>query len=309
MSFLKKLLNNFKNALDLDSEVQKRRIAKKALEVKKKLEAEKKLEAKKKLEALRIEARWELMDKELNDKKDIYKPKKKILFIDKDSRDSLGELLEYQGYEVQKSQSGIEGQRLAEQYSPDLILLTSKSTDIDGFTLCYRLKKDEKTSNIPTLMMLNYFEQYEIFMIPGFKFLVSDHLKSFFLHDELSARMRHLLHINNRNSIYDKEILNYGPLTLVPETFEAIWFESRIRLNLFEFELLFSLLQRHGQTVSYSLLINEVMGYWDAGCYDKDAAKIVRPHIRSLRMKLEPNPIKPIYIKTFYKKGYCLNIH
>ncbi len=102
---------------------------------------------------------------------------------------------------------------------------------------------------------------------------------------------------------------------MVPETFEAIWFGSRIRLTLFEFELLFSLLQRRGQTVSIGLLLNEVWGYgfgkYDDPLYgyDKESAKIIRPLIRSLRMKLEPNPIKPMYIKTFYKKGYCLNIH
>ena len=62
------------------------------------------------------------------------------------------------------------------------------------------------------------------------------------------------------NSSNQQEILNYGPLTLVPERFEAIWFESPVRLTHLEFELLHCLLQRHGQTVSLALIL-KVWGY------------------------------------------------
>ena len=31
-------------------------------------------------------------------------------------------------------------------------------------------------------------------------------------------------------------------------------------------------------------------------------------HIRHLRTKLEPDPRKPIYIKTVYGAGYCLEL-
>ena len=57
------------------------------------------------------------------------------------------------------------------------------------------------------------------------------------------------------NSTNQQEILSYGPLTLVPERFEAIWFESAVRLTHLEFELLHCLLQRHGQTVSPALIL------------------------------------------------------
>ena len=82
------------------------------------------------------------------------------------------------------------------------------------------------------------------------------------------------------------------PLTLVPIRFEAIWFESTVRLTHLEFELLCCLLQRHGQTVSKSLILKEVWLYEP----DEDV-DIIRTIIRRLRNKLEPNPRKPIYIK------------
>jgi two-component system response regulator RpaA len=105
------------------------------------------------------------------------------------------------------------------------------------------------------------------------------------------------------NSSNQQEILNYGPLTLVPERFEAIWFESPVRLTHLEFELLHCLLQRHGQTVSPALILKEVWGY-----EPDDDIETIRVHIRHLRTKLEPDPRKPIYIKTVYGAGYCLEL-
>jgi two-component system response regulator RpaA len=99
------------------------------------------------------------------------------------------------------------------------------------------------------------------------------------------------------------EILNYGCLTLVPERFEAIWFEEPVRLTHLEFELLHCLLQRHGQTVAPSLILKEVWGY-----EPDDDIETIRVHIRHLRTKLEPDPRKPRFIKTVYGAGYCLEL-
>jgi two-component system response regulator RpaA len=99
------------------------------------------------------------------------------------------------------------------------------------------------------------------------------------------------------------EILNYGCLTLVPERFEAIWFEEPVRLTHLEFELLHCLLQRHGQTVAPSLILKEVWGY-----EPDDDIETIRVHVRHLRTKLEPDPRKPRFIKTVYGAGYCLEL-
>ena len=124
--------------------------------------------------------------------------------------------------------------------------------------------------------------------------------------EELHVRIKALLRRTNRailNSSNQQEILNYGPLTLVPERFEAIWFESPVRLTHLEFELLHCLLQRHGQTVSPALILKEVWGY-----EPDDDIETIRVHVRHLRTKLEPDPRKPIYIKTVYGAGYCLEL-
>ena len=78
-----------------------------------------------------------------------------ILLIedDRDMRDLVAGHLEHSGFDVQKAEDGIKGQALALQYSPDLILLDLMLPSVDGLTLCQRLRRDERTSNIPILMI------------------------------------------------------------------------------------------------------------------------------------------------------------
>ncbi len=229
-----------------------------------------------------------------------------ILLIedDRDMRDLVSGHLEHSGYDVLKAEDGIKGQALALQYSPDVILLDLMLPSVDGLTLCQRLRRDERTSNIPILMITALGGLKD--KVTGFNSGADDYITKPFDLEELYVRIKALLRRTNRiqlNSTNQQEILNYGPLTLVPERFEAIWFESPVRLTHLEFELLHCLLQRHGQTVSPATILKEVWGY-----EPDDDIETIRVHVRHLRTKLEPDPKKPIYIKTVYGAGYCLEL-
>ena len=229
-----------------------------------------------------------------------------ILLIedDRDMRELVSGHLEHSGFDVQKAEDGIRGQALALQYTPDLILLDLMLPSVDGLTLCQRLRRDERTSNIPILMITALGGLKD--KVTGFNSGADDYITKPFDLEELHVRIKALLRRTNRaqlNSSNQQEILNYGPLTLVPERFEAIWFETPVRLTHLEFELLHCLLQRHGQTVSPALILKEVWGY-----EPDDDIETIRVHVRHLRTKLEPDPRKPTYIKTVYGAGYCLEL-
>ena len=231
---------------------------------------------------------------------------KRILFIedDRDMRDLVLRHLKHLGFDVQTAEDGIKGQALALKYLPDLIFLDLMLPKVDGLTLCQRLRRDERTSNIPILMMTALKGLKDIVL--GFNSGADDYITKPFTLEELHVCIKALLRRTNRaqlNSSNQQEILNYGPLTLVPERFEAIWFESPVRLTHLEFDLLHCLLQRYCQAVSPALILKEVWGY-----EPDDDIEIIRVHIRHLRTKLEPDPRKPVYIKTVYGAGYCLKL-
>ncbi len=228
----------------------------------------------------------------------------RILVIDDDP--AISELvsinLEMAGYDVSQAEDGIKGQALALQLQPDLIMLDLMLPKLDGFTVCQRLRRDERTADIPVLMLTALGQTQD--KVDGFNAGADDYLTKPFEVEEMLARVRALLRRTERiPSIYRSEILNYGPLTLVPERFEAVWFNKTIKLTHLEFELLHCLLQRHGQTVAPSDILKEVWGY-----DPNDDIETIRVHIRHLRTKLEPDPRRPRYIKTVYGAGYCLEL-
>ena len=163
---------------------------------------------------------------------------KNILFIedDPDMRELIAGHLEYIGFNVSTAKDGIEGQALAIRNSPDLILINLMLPKLDGLNVCERLRRDDRTYGIPILMMeaLGGLDE-----ITGFNSRADDYITIPFDLDELHVRIKALLRRTNRavlNSTNQQEILNYGPLTLVPESFEVIWFNSPVRLRCLEFE-------------------------------------------------------------------------
>ena len=82
--------------------------------------------------------------------------KKRILIIDdeKDFTRLIKLNLEQTGeYEVREENEGVRGLYAAREFKPDLILLDVLMPDIDGGDVCYQLKNDKDTSNIPVIFL------------------------------------------------------------------------------------------------------------------------------------------------------------
>lgn len=81
--------------------------------------------------------------------------KAEILLID-DEEDILylvGRMLEKEGFEVERVQTGAEGIKKAKEHKPDLILLDIMLPDISGWELSKELKEDKETKGIPIVML------------------------------------------------------------------------------------------------------------------------------------------------------------
>lgn len=83
------------------------------------------------------------------------KEKKKVLVID-DENDILliiKSALHEEGYDVTTANNGYDGLALAEDASPDLIILDIMMPEMDGFEVLQQLKENEKTAQIPVVIL------------------------------------------------------------------------------------------------------------------------------------------------------------
>ncbi|MDD5109466.1 MAG: response regulator [Candidatus Omnitrophica bacterium] len=81
---------------------------------------------------------------------------KKVLIIDDDSDfvEAISTLLEAKGYEVITAPEGKTGVEQAKKQSPGLILLdVMMATKSEGFDVAKQLKDDQKTKNIPVVLV------------------------------------------------------------------------------------------------------------------------------------------------------------
>ncbi len=225
----------------------------------------------------------------------------RILVIDDDH--AIAELvkinLELLGHHVETANDGIKGLALAQQNLPEMIVLDVMMPDLDGFTVCQRIRQNPQTNSIPILMLTALGMTKD--KVTGFDSGADDYLVKPFEIPELQVRVRALLRRAGSvlHSASLPEILHAGEITLIPENLQAKVAERIVKLTPTEFEILHCLMQHHGQTVSTGKLLEEVWGY-----APDDDVDTIRVHIRHLRTRLETSERK--YIKTVYGGGYQL---
>ena len=79
----------------------------------------------------------------------------KILVVDDDLKIQMviRIMLEKNGYEVKCVSSGLEAFQELDSYNPDLIMLDVMMPGMDGYEVCRKLKANEKTKQIPVIML------------------------------------------------------------------------------------------------------------------------------------------------------------
>ena len=100
--------------------------------------------------------------------------KKKILVVDDEV--DLVELvkirLEANGYQVITAHSGLEGLSKATSELPDLVVLDIAMADMDGYTTLQKLREEDKTKDIPVIMLTAYAKMKSLFEMEG----ISDYI-------------------------------------------------------------------------------------------------------------------------------------
>lgn len=79
----------------------------------------------------------------------------KILSVDDDPtiRKLISETLTRAGYEVESAKDGIDAMVHLKQQRPDLVLLDVMMPEVNGYDVCYSIKRDPALKDIPIIIM------------------------------------------------------------------------------------------------------------------------------------------------------------
>jgi DNA-binding response OmpR family regulator len=144
-----------------------------------------------------------------------------------------------------------------------------------AWALCRSLRKSEALA-VPVLVLVSGSQLPDLELRDD---LFDDFCLSPFHPRELEARLRHLLW--NRGGGLRPELVEYGPLSLNLETYQAVIDDKPLDLTYMEYELLKFLAQNPGKAFTREMLLSRVWGYEYYG-----GARTVDVHIRRLRAKL-----------------------
>jgi two-component system alkaline phosphatase synthesis response regulator PhoP len=144
-----------------------------------------------------------------------------------------------------------------------------------AFTLCRTLRKRD----IPLEPVLLVIEPAQLGALELREDLLDDFVLGPVRATELDARLKHLFFRTGRGT--RPELIEYGPLALNLETYQAVCSGRPLDLTYMEYELLKFLAGHPGKVFTRETLLSRVWGYDYYG-----GARTVDVHIRRLRAKL-----------------------
>jgi DNA-binding response OmpR family regulator len=148
--------------------------------------------------------------------------------------------------------------------------------DAEGaFSMCRALRKRDLPLE-PLLVLVNQDQLIDLELRED---LFDDFCVAPFHPAELEARLKHLFWRTGRGT--RPELVEYGPLALNLETFQALVSGRPLDLTFMEYQLLCFLVTHPGKVFTRETLLSRVWGYEYYG-----GARTVDVHVRRLRAKL-----------------------
>lgn len=118
-----------------------------------------------------------------------------ILVIDDvpDNLRLISAMLATRGYKVRKALNGEMALKTIKKQHPDLILLDINMPGMNGYDVCFELKKDDNTKQIPIIFISAIDEVWD--KVKAFKLGAVDYISKPFQSEEVLARIEHQLTI------------------------------------------------------------------------------------------------------------------
>ncbi len=202
----------------------------------------------------------------------------------------------HSGFQPQVTHAVLDARDVVDDKLPDLIVLDWMLPDKPGIDFARELRKDERTRDVPILMLTARAEEDD--KVRGFDTGVDDYLTKPFSPKELIARIKALLRRAAPEA--SDSVLSLGPLSLDPVAHRVTGYGQELKLGPTEFRLLRYFLARPDRVLTRQTLLD---GVWGDHVFIEE--RTVDVHVRRLRVALEPAGLESM-IETVRGGGYRL---
>ena len=200
------------------------------------------------------------------------------------------------GFTITEAVSGEDALRIAATSRQDIVILDLGLPDIDGVEVTRRLRE---WSNIPIIILS--VREHENDKIAALDAGADDYLTKPFGIGELMARMRVALRRTAQDT--GEPVFESGGLTMDFANREVKINGETVTLTPTEYDLLRTLVKHAGKVLTHRQLLLAVWG----NAYEGET-HILQVNISNLRRKIEPDPLRPVYVVTEPGVGYRLKV-
>ena len=217
-----------------------------------------------------------------------------ILVIDDDDnlRDTIGVLVEREGFRAILASDGLTGVDQAILAKPSLIITDLRLPGLSGVEVCKRLRGSGVLTPIIVLSAIGE----EIDKVLLLEIGADDYVVKPFGSRELLARIRAVL---RRQPGGQQKVLAFADVEVNLDRRVVTRRDQEIRFTPAEYNLLTFFLQNPDRPLSRDMILNSVWGYESF-----PNTRTVDAHVVRLRQKLEADPNVPRHFLTLHKVGY-----
>src|ERR1700676_5280556 len=217
-----------------------------------------------------------------------------VLVIDDDTalRDTIGLMLETEGFRPALAEDGKAGIKQALALKPGLVLVDLGMPGLSGIEVCKQMGAAGMKTPLIVLSAIGDEMDKVLLLEIG----ADDYVVKPFGTRELLARIRALL---RRSSAEDTKVLAFGDVEVDLTRRVVTRKGEELKLTRAEYNLLTYFLQNPDRALTREVILNSVWGYT---CLPH--TRTVDAHVVRLRQKLEPDAGHPRHFLTVYGVGY-----
>lgn len=219
--------------------------------------------------------------------------KRSLLLVEDDllMREFITDYFKKEQWEVHEAENGRIALEIFEQTSIDLMVLDIMMPEMDGWSVCRRIREK---SDVPIIMITARAEEDDHIM--GFELGADEYVTKPLSPRVLVARAAALMKRKEGTVGREGDRLVYGDLYVNRTAHTVSVAGNKVNLSPKEYELLLFLIKHYGKVLSRDYILDAVWGYDYVG-----DLRTVDTHIKKLRAKLGD---EGRHIGTVIRSGY-----